>query len=67
MTMYSADDVRAEYEKHPNTFSADLTDEQATTIASLWNTIKASVLKRYDEDRPQAREPRFRHHRNRYQ
>lgn len=50
MTTYTAADVHAEYEKHPNTFSADLTDEQATTIASLWNTIKASVLKRYDED-----------------
>lgn len=50
MNLYTADDVRTEYEKHPNTFSADLTDEQATTIASLWNTIKVSVLKRYDED-----------------
>lgn len=44
MTTYTADDVRAEYEKHPNTFSADLTDEQATTIASLWNTIKISYV-----------------------
>lgn len=50
MTTYTAADVRAEYETHPDAFNADLTDEQATTIASLWNTIKASVLKRYDED-----------------
>lgn len=50
MTAYTAADVRAEYKGHPDTFNADLTDEQATTIASLWNTIKASVLKCYDED-----------------
>lgn len=50
MTTYTADDVRAEYEKHPDVFNADITNEQATAIASLWNTIKASVIKRYDED-----------------
>lgn len=50
MNIYTADDVRTEYKDHPDTFNVDLTDEQATTIASLWNTIKASVLKRYDED-----------------
>ena len=50
MNMYTANDVRAEYKDHPDTFNADLTDEQATTIASLWNTIKVSVLNRYGED-----------------
>lgn len=50
MNIYTADDVRTEYENHPDTFNANLTDEQATTIASLWNTIKVSVLDRYDEN-----------------
>ena len=50
MTIYTADDVRAEYKAHPDVLSANLTDEQATMIASLWSKFKVSVLNFHDDD-----------------
>ena len=36
MTTYTAADVRAIYRKYPHALTAELTDEQAAMIASVW-------------------------------
>lgn len=49
MTTYTAADVRETYKHNSDTLTADLTDEQATTIASLWTMIEEDLINAYKD------------------
>lgn len=50
MTTYTAADVRAIYRKYPHALTAELTDEQAAMIASVWEEIDAAIPDIYNDN-----------------